>query len=80
MDFENIKQLALSKGCTVRENEPMSRYTTFKIGGAARLLIFVPNLSALKALLKNAMSSRLRYLFWARVQIFWFLTRELTRW
>ncbi len=53
MDFENIKQLALSKGCTVRENEPMSRYTTFKIGGAARLLIFVPSLSALKALLKK---------------------------
>lgn len=53
IDFENIKQLALSKGCTVRENEPMSRCTTFKIGGEARLMLLVPTLSALKALLKK---------------------------
>lgn len=53
IDFENIKQLALSKGCTVRENEPMSRHTTFKIGGEAKLMILASTLSALKALLKE---------------------------
>ena len=51
VNIENIKQLAIDNGCEVRENEPMSRYTTFKIGGNAQLLVFVPNISALKAIL-----------------------------
>lgn len=53
VNIENIKQLAIDKGCEVKENEPMSRYTTFKIGGAAQLLVSVPNISALKAMLKQ---------------------------
>lgn len=52
VNIENIKQLAIDKGCEVKENEPMSRYTTFKIGGAAQMLVSVPNISALKAILK----------------------------
>lgn len=51
VNIENIKQLAIDNGCEFRENEPMSRYTTFKIGGNAQLLVFVPNISALKAIL-----------------------------
>lgn len=49
----NIKQLALDKGCAVKENEPMSRYTTFKIGGNAQLLVSVPDITSLKAILKQ---------------------------
>ncbi|MCQ4022245.1 MULTISPECIES: UDP-N-acetylmuramate dehydrogenase [unclassified Ruminococcus] len=51
VNIENIKQLALSRGCDVKENEPMSRYTTFKIGGEAQLLVSVPSISVLKAIL-----------------------------
>lgn len=53
VNIENIKQLAIDNGCEVRENEPMNRYTTFKIGGNAQLLVFVPNISALKAILRK---------------------------
>lgn len=54
IDIDNIKQLAIEKGCTVKENEPMSRYTTFKIGGNAQLLVIVPDVSALKAILRQS--------------------------
>lgn len=53
INIDNIKQLAISKGCTVKENEPMSRFTTFKIGGNAQLLVSVQDISALKAILKQ---------------------------
>lgn len=49
----NIKQIALDKGCTVKENEPMSRYTTFKIGGSAQALISVYDITSLKAILQQ---------------------------
>lgn len=38
---EQLKNLALSLGAEVLENEPMSRHTTFKIGGPADLFITV---------------------------------------
>lgn len=53
VNIENIKQLAIDNGCEVRENEPMNRYTTFKIGGNAQLLVLVPDISALKAILRK---------------------------
>lgn len=50
----NIRQLALEIGCCVKENEPMNRYTTFKIGGNAQLLVSVPNILALEKILKQS--------------------------
>lgn len=37
--FDNIKQFAEKLGCDVKENTPMSDYTSFKTGGNARLII-----------------------------------------
>ena len=51
INIDSIKSIAVSNGCEVKENEKMSRLTTFKIGGEARLLVSVPNISALKAVL-----------------------------
>ncbi len=53
INTDNIRQLALSRGCTLKENEPMHRYTTFKIGGEAQLLILTPSIPALRAILKQ---------------------------
>lgn len=52
---ENIGKiitLAKENNCKVLENEPLSRYTTFKIGGNARALIIVENSNSLSELLK----------------------------
>lgn len=50
---ENIgKIITLAKvnGCKVLENEPLSKYTTFKIGGNAKALIIVENANSLAEL------------------------------
>lgn len=39
MSFETVMAKALSLGYVVRENEPMSAHTTFRIGGPAELFI-----------------------------------------
>ena len=39
MTFGNIYDLAVSLGCTAEFDVPMSEYTTFKIGGNAKLMI-----------------------------------------
>lgn len=38
--IEKIKDFASALGCEVRENELLSGYTTFRIGGPARLMLF----------------------------------------
>lgn len=52
--METIKkmlELAQSLGCVVKENEPMSLHTTFKIGGKVRLFIKVNSKENLRTLL-----------------------------
>ena len=47
---ENIGRiitLALEKKCKVLEQEPLSKYTTFKIGGNATALIIVESVPSL---------------------------------
>lgn len=51
-NLTHISQRALSHGCTVRENEPMKPYTSFKIGGCAELLVIANDLNGLCAVLK----------------------------
>lgn len=51
MDNVNvILTLAQELGCVVKENEPMSLHTTFKIGGRVRLFIKVDSKDKLRAL------------------------------
>lgn len=50
---ENIDKIiaaAESEGCRVLKNEPLSQYTTFKIGGAASAIIFVDTINDLSEL------------------------------
>ena len=51
-NLTHIRQSALSLGCTVRENEPMKSYTSFKIGGCAELFVIAKDLRGLSAVLK----------------------------
>ena len=46
--IRRLGETAGSFGCTVRYGEPMSRHTTFRIGGPADLFVFVPSPEALK--------------------------------
>lgn len=61
MDFSSIIKIALENSCTVMENEPMSHHTTFKIGGPARLFISIPDIDALKKLVRACKENDVKY-------------------
>ncbi len=50
--IERIRDFALSNKCEVRENEPLCGYTTFRIGGPARLMLFPETQEMFTAILK----------------------------
>ena len=50
-NIEYIISAAESMGCFVRKDDPLSKYTTFKIGGAAAAVITVQSISKLSKLL-----------------------------
>ena len=49
-----LEETARQAGCDVRRDEPMSRHTTFRIGGPADLFLTVPREDALAAVLREA--------------------------
>ena len=57
-----IFDLAKILGCEARKDEPLSRHTTFKIGGTADAYIKVTTLSSLSAILKECEESDIDYL------------------
>ena len=57
-----IYNLAEILGCEARKDEPMSRHTTFKIGGNADTYIKVTSVSKLSAILKECKDSDVDYL------------------
>lgn len=59
---EIIFNLAEILGCEARRNEPMSKHTSFKIGGNADAYIKVNNLSKLSAILKECKDSDADYM------------------
>lgn len=56
-----IYNLAEILGCDARKDEPMSKHTTFKIGGSADTYIKVANPSKLCAIIKECKSSGVDY-------------------
>lgn len=52
MNFDKIYSLALSLGCKAEYDVPMSAYTTFKIGGNARLMVTPMSDEALAEIIK----------------------------
>ena len=59
---EIIFNLAEILGCEARRNEPMSKHTSFKIGGNADVYIKVNNLSKLSTILKECQDSDVDYM------------------
>lgn len=59
---EIIFNLAEILGCEARQNEPMSKHTSFKIGGNADAYIKINNLSKLSAILKECKDSNVAYM------------------
>ena len=58
--FSNIVS-SLKSVCDITENEPMSRHTTFKIGGNARIFANVPDKDALKRVIKACRDENAQY-------------------
>lgn len=52
--LNGLKQLLNTLGCKYLENEPMRCYTSFKIGGEARLMVFPKNAEELSLVYKFA--------------------------
>ena len=59
---ETIFNLAEILGCEAKKNEPMSKHTSFKIGGNADVYIKVNNLSKLSTILKECQASDVDYM------------------
>lgn len=57
-----IYNLANTLGCEVLKNEPMSKHTSFKIGGTADTYVKVDTLSNLTAILKECKQSDIEYI------------------
>lgn len=57
--YNDIKNLALELNCKVFIDEPMSKYTTFKIGGPSDLFIKIFNVDSLKIILKKISENNL---------------------
>ncbi len=51
-DIQIIKDIAIKYDISFLENEPLSRHTSFKIGGEAELFLNVDNIEQLKAVMK----------------------------
>lgn len=54
--------MAESCGCTVLFDEPMSRHTTFKIGGPAEIFVEAKSVENLKCLVSAAIESKIKYI------------------
>lgn len=60
--IETLKRTAENAGCLVLKDEPMSRHTTFQIGGPADLFIAVKDIIALKDIIRTANALGIRLL------------------
>ena len=49
--IENIISKARTMGCEIKQDEPLSKFTTFKIGGAAAAVVTVNNVKELSEIL-----------------------------
>lgn len=58
--MNNLIKLFDELKCEYAENEPMSRHTTFKIGGDARLVVYPENEEQISAIVKCAKENNIR--------------------
>ncbi|MEG1426479.1 MAG: UDP-N-acetylmuramate dehydrogenase, partial [Oscillospiraceae bacterium] len=62
MDYSPLDQLCVELDCEWSANEPMSRHTSFKIGGNADRFISVPKKSSLRAIICGAQKWNIPYM------------------
>ena len=60
-NYEPIINVAQKNGCEIFKDQPMSKYTSFKIGGPADLLIKVHKKQALSELIKECTKSNVKF-------------------
>lgn len=60
--MNKIIELCNKLNCTYAENEPMSKHTTFKIGGNARLVVYPESEEQISRLVKTANEENIRFL------------------
>lgn len=61
MPYQKLLDFARNEGIVLRENEPLSKHTSFRIGGPARLFALPKNTRQLTALLVFALGHELKY-------------------
>ena len=59
--IKQLKNLAQRLNCLVKEQEPLCRYTTFRIGGPADLLLEVPSQQVLSEVITQCRSTGTPY-------------------
>lgn len=62
MLYKKISETAERLGCGVYENEPLSKHTTFRIGGGCKVMICPENTESLSELVRLADSMKIRTL------------------
>lgn len=62
-DYKELYDFAIKNECSAVLNEPMSKHTSFKIGGEAALLITPQNVQALSLIIKKCREKNARIVF-----------------
>ncbi len=60
-NYTELKNIAQSLGCTVLENEPLKKHTSFKVGGPAKLFIYINNDSSLQTIIEFINKNKIPY-------------------
>ncbi len=60
--LDKLTELLISLGVKYAENEPMSRHTSFKVGGNARLIVFPSEVSQVQKIIEFCRENSIRYL------------------
>lgn len=64
--YENIKDLFEKKGILFMENEPMSKHTSFKIGGNCKLMVYPNSTSQIQDIIKVCQDNGILYIILGR--------------
>lgn len=61
-ELNNIIKIATDLGCRIKMDEPLSLYSSFRVGGKARLVVFFNSIDSIKILFKYVNENNVKYL------------------
>ncbi len=64
--YDDIKDLFIKKSIMFVENEPMSKHTSFKIGGNCKILVYPNNTSQIQDIIKTCQDNDIMYIILGR--------------